>query len=120
MSSCLDPSVAEDFRQQFESRRISIILRSPHDSYFALLCKCTSTCLSPELPQNLQPDRGIRHKIEIEPDAEYMLLRQWLSPAEQSEIIDSFFAAKQQNGKVRGSQYPYSAPMSCARIFNSK
>ena len=38
-SSVLDPSVADDFRQRFESRRGSVILKNPRDPYHQLVKK---------------------------------------------------------------------------------
>ena len=75
-SSVLDPSVVEDFRRRFESRRGSEILKDPQDPYFGLLTKYVKGCLNPKPPSGLPPDRGVRHEIDLVPGAGYLLLRQ--------------------------------------------
>ena len=119
-SSVLDPSVVDDFRQRFESRRGSVILKNPKDPYHRLVKKYMESCLSPTPPTGLPPDRGVRHTIDVEPGSGYLMLRQWPLPKEQSDHIDAFFEEKYQQGWVRESKSPHSAPTFCVRKPNGK
>ena len=119
-SSVMDPSVVDDFRRRFESRRGSEILKDPTDPYFRLLTKYVKSCLNPKPPSGLPPDRGVRHEIDLVPGTGYLLLRQWPLPREQADEIDAFFEKKRAQGLVRESKSPHSAPTFCVRKPNGK
>jgi hypothetical protein len=109
-----------EFRQKFDKRRGSAILKNPKDRYYSLVKRFAKTCLSKDPPTGLPPDRGIRHEIKLKPGAGYATVRQWALPAEQSDFIDEFFAKKHAAGLVRESVSPHSAPTFCVRKPNGK
>jgi len=119
-SSVIDETVLTEFRQKFDARRGSAILKNPKDRYYRIVKQFADTCLSRNPPAGLPPDRGVRHEIELVPGSGYALLRQWALPTEQSEFIDDFFAKKHKNGLVRESKSPHSAPTFCVRKPNGK
>jgi hypothetical protein len=100
-SSVIDESVMVEFRQKFDKRRGSAILKNPKDRYYALVKRFSETCLSKDPPTGLPPDRGIRHEIKLKSGSSYATVRQWALPAEQSDFIDEFFAKKLKDGLVR-------------------
>jgi hypothetical protein len=113
-SSVIDESVMIEFRQKFDARRGSAILKNPKDRYYPLVKRFATTCLSKDPPTGLPPDRGIRHEIKLKPGSSYATVRQWALPAEQFDYIDEFFAKKFKDGLVRESVSPHSAPTFCA------
>ncbi|KAJ0390507.1 hypothetical protein P43SY_011814 [Pythium insidiosum] len=100
-SSVVDETVADDFRQRFESRRGAQIMKNPEDKYYPLLKRFSTRCLNPKPPDGLPPDRGVRHEIDLKPGSGYCVLRQWPLSKEQSDIIDAFFDKKQRAGLLR-------------------
>ncbi|KAJ0404210.1 hypothetical protein ATCC90586_007238 [Pythium insidiosum] len=63
--SVVDETVADDFRQRFESRRGAQIMKNPEDKYYPLLKRFSTRCLNPKPPNGLPPDRGVRHEIDL-------------------------------------------------------
>ncbi|GMF26570.1 unnamed protein product [Phytophthora lilii] len=51
---------------------------------------------------NMEPRDGIRHEIDLVSGTKYCVIRQWLLPREQCEVIDAFFAANAKAGGAGG------------------
>ena len=61
-----------------------------------------------EEPSLLPADRGIRHKIDLEPETKYCVIRQWSLPKEQINYI--VFDKRATAGNVRESKSPHCSP----------
>ncbi|KAG3058994.1 hypothetical protein PC122_g20491 [Phytophthora cactorum] len=71
--------------------------------------------LPDEIPAELSPDKGIQHEIGLVPGTKYCVTRQWPLPRDQVKAIDDFFESRRQEGQVRESKSPRSAPTFCVK-----
>ena len=71
-------------------------------------------------PSVLASDRGVRHAIDLVPGTKYCVTRQWPLPKEQCDVIDDFFRAKHESGRVRESKSLHSTPTFCVKKPNGK
>ncbi|KAG2784621.1 hypothetical protein PC116_g20603 [Phytophthora cactorum] len=118
-SSVLDEDVLEEMKKRREERLGSEVLKNPKDPVYPLVKEFADVVSKDPLPQ-LPPDRGVRHEIDLVPGTKYCVIRQWPLPREQCEVIDAFFAAKENAGMVRESKSPHLTPTFCVRKPNGK
>lgn len=67
------------------------------------------------VPEELPPDRGVQHEIDLTPGTKYCVTRQWPLPKEQVEAIDEFFEKRRKAGHVRESKSPHCSPTFCVK-----
>ncbi|GMF54573.1 unnamed protein product [Phytophthora fragariaefolia] len=118
-SSLLDEAVLADAKKVLNARSGSEILKNPSDPFYPVIREYQDV-VSKEPPSGLPSDRGVRHEIDLVPEAKYCVTRQWPLPREQCDVIDAFFRAKHEAGLVRESKSPHSTPTFCVRKPNGK
>ncbi|KAG2872753.1 hypothetical protein PC115_g24529 [Phytophthora cactorum] len=71
--------------------------------------------LPDEVPAELSQDKGIQHEIDLVPGTKYCVTRQWPLPRDQVKAINDFLESRRQEGHVRESKSPHSAPTFCVK-----
>ena len=66
-----------------------------------------------KIPAELSADRSLRHEIDLVPDSQYCVTRQWPLPRDQVEAIDAFFDGRRKAGHVCVGLSPHSSPTFC-------
>ncbi|POM76818.1 LOW QUALITY PROTEIN: Gag/polymerase/env Polyprotein [Phytophthora palmivora] len=68
-----------------------------------------------EIPEELPQNKGIHHEIDLMPGTKYCVTRQWPLSREQVKAIRDFFESRRNEGQVRESKSPHSAPTFCVK-----
>ncbi|KAG2830955.1 hypothetical protein PC113_g21012 [Phytophthora cactorum] len=88
---------------------------SPSASPFYDVLREYKDVLPDEIPAELPQDKGIQHEIDLVPGTKYCVTRQWPLPRDQVKSIDDFSESRRQEGQVRESKSPHSAPTFCVK-----
>ena len=112
-SSNMDPEVLEEQTrvERFEAQSWEALKDSP---VYPLVMQYKDV-FPDKVPEELPPDRGIRHEIDLVPGAKYCVTRQWPLPREQVDAIDAFFEGRRKSNHVRESKSPHCSPTFCVK-----